>query len=311
MPCVGCGYDLQGLSIVGVCPECGTNVQATLLAVVDPMAEELRPVRFPTLLAMGLVAWGLGGLVAMLAAIWLVAPELPELAGKTGYFLASGRSGVSYLLGFGLTLSMLGAIPLIEPHVGIKPQAKLAAIVGVLLYAPAIGAAVFAPDLSQVSRLGTGFGGVTLWLPAPERTLWRLFAWLPVMGSLLCLRPVARTLVARSLVLRTGRVDRQTILAMAAAVGMIVVGDVLAMVAVLASPAHQETATSWAFLLGVVVWAMGAVLLIIGLLGSLVDYVLIARAVLRPSPSLRSVLMPQQAAAGRPGGQGSGGGGGR
>src|SRR5690606_19927036 len=54
MPCISCGYNLQGLSVVGVCPECGAAVRATILATIDPQAEELTPLLTPRLTSLGL-----------------------------------------------------------------------------------------------------------------------------------------------------------------------------------------------------------------------------------------------------------------
>src|SRR5436190_23878239 len=64
LPCVACGYNLKGLSIRSVCPECGTPVRATILSVVDPHAAELTPIRLPALVALGLLFCAAGALGA-------------------------------------------------------------------------------------------------------------------------------------------------------------------------------------------------------------------------------------------------------
>ena len=55
LPCVRCGYNLRGLSIREHCPECDAPVRATILALVDPRASELKPLRRPRLTGWGLV----------------------------------------------------------------------------------------------------------------------------------------------------------------------------------------------------------------------------------------------------------------
>ncbi len=45
LPCVGCGYDLKGISPDSACPECGLGVRRTLLYVIDPAASEIAPLR--------------------------------------------------------------------------------------------------------------------------------------------------------------------------------------------------------------------------------------------------------------------------
>ena len=61
--CARCGYNLRGISIRSVCPECGAAVRATILAVVDPHASELQPIRHPWPVAAGLVLWAASALV--------------------------------------------------------------------------------------------------------------------------------------------------------------------------------------------------------------------------------------------------------
>lgn len=291
LPCVACGYDLRGISILDVCPECGTNVRATLLAAVDPMAEELIPLRSPTFLASGMVLWSFGALLSLIAAWWQIVPEVPELIGGHARSMSVAASGaLQILIAFGLLMSMVGAVALVDPHRGTRPGIKLSAIIGVVLYLPAIAATVLTPDLTHGARPGAGYGGIALWTPAPDRTLWRAFVWLCVLGMLVCLRPAARAMAARSVLLRTGRVDRQTMLAMAAAAGVLIVGDLLAMLAVVSAPSYDKAAASFAYIGGAVLWAMGGVLVTVGVAGSIVDCVRIARSVLNPAPSMRQVL---------------------
>ncbi len=59
----------------------------------------------------------------------------------------------------------------------------------------------------------------------PERLGWRIAMAVLIAAIALGLRPNARVLVARSLVLRSGRVDRQTLLALAAAALLAAAGD--------------------------------------------------------------------------------------
>ncbi len=291
LPCVACGYDLRGISILDVCPECGTNVRATLLAAVDPMAEELIPLRSPTLLASGIVLWSFGALLALIAAWWQIAPEIPEFLGGHARPISVAAGGaLQILMAFGLIMSMIGAVTLVDPHSGTRPAIKLSAIIGVVLYLPAIAATLLTPDLTHGPRPGAGFGGIAMWTPAPDRTLWRAFVWLCILGMLVCLRPAARAMAARSVLLRTGRVDRQTMLAMATAAGVLIVGDLLAMLAVVSTSSYEQAAASFLYIGGAVLWAMGGVLITVGAAGSIVDCVRIARSVLNPAPSMRQAM---------------------
>ncbi|MEM1424869.1 MAG: hypothetical protein AAGH64_12820, partial [Planctomycetota bacterium] len=68
LPCVTCGYELRGLSVRDACPECGTGVRATILAVVDPLADELAPMRAPSLTGVLIVSWALSSSIG----VWLI-----------------------------------------------------------------------------------------------------------------------------------------------------------------------------------------------------------------------------------------------
>ena len=67
--CPVCGYNLRGLSVRDECPECGVAVRATILALVDPMADELRPLTTPKRPTLGLCMWAWGGF-ACVALVW-------------------------------------------------------------------------------------------------------------------------------------------------------------------------------------------------------------------------------------------------
>src|SRR5690606_12139500 len=103
---------------------------------------------------------------------------------------------------------------------------------------------------------------------------------------LLALRPNARQLVARSLVLRTGRVDRQTIYATAAAVGVAMVGDCLRMIA------SQLPVADRPFIggVGTILVLVGSMLVTLALVGAAVDGWRIRRSLLTPSPSLGQLI---------------------
>jgi len=293
LPCITCGYNLQGISVLAVCPECGTNVRATVLAAIDPMAEELQPLRHPNMLAAGLILWSVGGLLAVLAAWWQIAPELPELIGRHVALQSVAREqALAVLMGFGLAMSMVGAVTMVDPQVGTRPSVKLMAIIAVVLYLPAAAGVILSPDMRAIVRASSAYEGVSLWTPAPDRTLWRALSWASILGILVCIRPAARAMVARSVLLRTGRVDRQTLLAMAAAAGMIIVGDLLAMITLATSHSYAEASGSIGFLAGVALFAMGGILISAGAVGAVLDCVRIARAVLNPAPSLRQVMRP-------------------
>jgi len=45
LPCVGCGYNLKGISPLTLCPECGLALRSTLIFVIDPDQGEIAPLK--------------------------------------------------------------------------------------------------------------------------------------------------------------------------------------------------------------------------------------------------------------------------
>jgi MFS family permease len=295
LPCVVCRYDLQGLSILSVCPECGTLVRATVLAAVDPLAEELKPIERPRLVAAGLVAWSVGGFVAAVLG-WIA----------WGVLMHSSGSGVPVdpelwrgLVG-GVVLALLvagvGALLLRRPHAGLGWRVKGMVVVAAMAYGLLAYVALTVLDLARVQAV---VDAGNLWAPAPVRTVWRLAGAGLMVLIILGLRPNVRLLVSRSLVIRTGRVDRQTLLAMAVVIALAAGADAVGLLGELAGGGLGEALKTLALVLMV---SAGA-LLTLGLAGCVADCVRIARAVMTPARSLKAVLAERDEPATRGGGQ--------
>ncbi len=295
LPCVMCGYNLRGLSIREVCPECSTPIRATILAVVDPHASELQPIARPGLVATGLVLWPGAALGAVV--LWML-PRVMEVWGA----ITDGPQGRPDFTMMALplvALSGIGGLALVRPHAGLGAWRIGAAALGVLAYAPLVWAmwhAAIAPGPTSVAGALRGIGS------SQEAAGPRLIAWALIAAIALLMRPNARVLVARSLALRTGRVDRQTLAAVALAALVAGAGEAVALLATDSMGALPE---GWA-LLCVGLITMGSALLTLGLAGALVDCVRITRALRVPAPSLRDVLRPAHAAAGSGGTTGGG-----
>src|SRR5690606_18351368 len=160
------------------------------------------------------------------------------------------------------------------------------AAAGVVLYAP------LAWLVWQVTSWGwTGgqsaiFPFVAMFAHERSPTMERLLVCVLVATISVLLRPNARLLVARSLALRTGRVDRQTILAIVAAAAIAALGEVSLGVA----RATHGTVADTARLAGQILVPAGWALVTLGMVGSLIDAVRIARSILMPAPTLGQVI---------------------
>ncbi len=278
LPCVVCSYNLRGLSIRSMCPECGTGVRATILALVDPQASELQPIRFPKLVASAVVLWAAGA-VAVAMMCWL--PHAADALRLLGMNIDRPSAKLGVMLGLGT--SLLGALVLVRPHAKLGVLVPLMTLLGALLYAP-LGYVMW-----KQQALMDAIGGpryFTGWAPMVEATTLSVLAYGLIAAIIMLQRPIARALVARSLVMRTGRVDRQTMYAMAIACFIAIGGALL-------GRAVPSTVPMWSDLArvsGIVLVIFGSLMLSIGLLGSLLDCARIASAIVAPKPTLRKVI---------------------
>jgi hypothetical protein len=112
LPCCVCGYELKGLSIRSVCPECATAVRGTILYRVDPQADEFKPIRWPRVTAWGMRFWGTGAAIAALS-LWVL--RLSEYSGFTGR--RSGADSIwSVVSIIAILLNNINTIIIIHPN---------------------------------------------------------------------------------------------------------------------------------------------------------------------------------------------------
>lgn len=261
--CIGCGYNLRGLSIRAVCPECGMSIRATLLGIVDPRAEELEELGFRRLVANGMVLWSSGALLACVM-VWVL--RIDEIVRfKTS--LDFGLGGWVSLVGvIGLVLSGIGALVLIRPHRRVGRWVSIRAAIGVSAYIPVV---------MMYWVLYHGVDGVaTMPLVNPgdqtiERSMLRLGMFVGVVVIVVGVRPNALMLAMRSVIVRTGRVDRQSMYAVLASFGVAAVGDALNVAGGLASGVVGDLVVQ----LHVVLVALGSVLITLGMINIVIDTV--------------------------------------
>lgn len=283
LPCAWCKYNLRGLSVRSVCPECGAAVRATILARVDPYADVLRPISLPRATAAGMLLWSFASLAAALLVwgmriadaiiiIWAFNPGLHWMP-RLGAFCAFAAA--------------VGALALIRPHAGIASRHIASAMLGVV--------AMFATaymyhrihvqfDPGRVKPYFSGDGMLT------DRIWMRLIMGALLVASLFLLRPNARLLAGRSLLLRMGRVDRQTMRAMALSVAVGMLGDVLHLL----GPRLPGSVARFSESLADFLIAVGAMLFTVGLFGVVIDTLRIAPELLRPALSIERIFGDQQ-----------------
>lgn len=274
--CARCDYNLRGLSVRSACPECGCAVRATILAVVDPHAEEFRPISRPRLSAWLLVLWSGAALVAALC--------IATMRAQDGLALLTGQPITPNLLPmlsiWAIQFSALGALALVRPHMDVRPLACAVALVGLLLYVPIL--------LIHLRILGIDAMApnpyATLGHPDADRHALRAVQAVLMAMVLLALRGNYRSLVARSLVLRTGRVDRQPMGPLIAALAVGAAGD-----GMLAAAGRVTLPDLVPFVAAAVV-GLGSILLILGLAGLTIDTLRLRPALVERGKALRDIL---------------------
>ncbi len=277
--CIGCGYNLRGLSIREPCPECGLPVRATILGVIDPRAHELEPLSRPRVSAVGLGLWAGGAWVAVMSVVLMRAAEVArEVLGSSFWPAWASMLGL-----VGLVISGLGATSLIRPHRGVTRGGAMLSAAGVAAYVPlamlyhAIYAKFDAAAPSPFLNPGTN---------EFSRAAFRLGMLVCIGVAILCLRPAARMLSARSVIVRTGRADRQSMLALLASFAVAGVGDVLHVISASASGGVSDLLAT----IAMVFVAVGSVLVVVGVTNIAVDVWRLWPVIVRPGVGLVDVL---------------------
>lgn len=279
LPCARCRYDLKGLSVVAVCPECGTPVRATLLSVVDPNASELRPLYRPTWTAWGMVLWGMA---ALLCALCVWGARLLELAGQSSLAVLT-PDALSIAAVFMALLSGVGAAALINPHDGLAMRDRRLATAGVCMYVPLLlllYRTLVTHDFSHPAPYAFEY------MTDAHRAILRIATTITLAIIILCLRENARTLAARSYLMRTGRVDRQTMAAMLGVLAIVLAGDVILLASVSTAGPTEEQLRQ----VGRLVVLVGSTLFTLGLAGVALDCLRLRPVLEEPPLTMERVL---------------------
>lgn len=276
--CVRCTYNLRGLSIMSVCPECGAPVRATLLYVVDPDADELKPLIKPKWLSIAIVMWPAGALLAA-ACVWsLRASDFAD-----GSVSAGRLELLRILMVFFFVVSGVGASGLIKPHEEIGRVQRRIAGLAVLGYVPLIAAMYWLHGMYDPARQPPY---ASMRQVDQDRVISRLVIGMIALAIVLGLRHNARLIAQRSVLLRTGRSNRQILLGLAAAIVLTMVGDVANAVAITTNePSGGPIAMAG---LGIIV--AGSALMTFGIASACIDTLRLRRVILDPPLTLRQII---------------------
>lgn len=283
LACLRCRYNLHGLSILSVCPECATPIRASILAVVDPEADAFTPLRRPRLTAAGVIAAAFAPLLIALSA-WAL--RASEAADSLGYpLLSSARASLLSMLSVGgFLLGALGVLAFGETSAGAPARLTLRARLA--------SACLLAAGGLLLIRPGTDHYLVPDAIVIRGIIVHTLYTSL-LLASTLLLSAGVRALASRSILIRSGRVEAQDLFTLSASLGVVLAGDLLHLSASLWSGQTRAAIV----VVGTAFIAGGSMLLTVGLVSLCADAVRLWRVILDPPPSPASLLRPQEGGA--------------
>lgn len=272
--CARCGYSLQGVSVRSACSECGLPVKTTILAIVDPHAAELAPLERPKFTAFGMLLWT-HGLFAGFG--FMFALQLFGGALSRGMEYRAIR-GCGIVL---ITLCAIGSVALVRPHRGLKLQHRINASIGFVGFLVSISLAWIASDPYRVMSLRDFHDS-----PSQSASFygWLAAFHLTIAVSVLLVRANARVLAARSLLMRSGFVNRQTLAATACVLVIAGFGQTM-----MFADARTSVERLWSTV-GVAISMTSGILLQLAGFGLVIDSWRLFRVLLEPPVKLESLL---------------------
>jgi len=282
LSCAGCRYDLRGLTIEGVCPECGRPVLDSVRRAVDPAAHRLPRIHDPDTVGDALV-WLMSCLLA--AMLLLVAtPAVHQLAAqRIGGVVRHPTMAILGTLAGLVLLTGLGSVRQLAPPRGGETAPR------VRRYILRMALGLVAAGLGAIARAnvpvpanwaldaGTTAAGAVIGAGLGILTVGGLALTLGALGG------VFRVIGERSREYRTASGGRQRTADMVAATGGVVVGELLGLLG------FAIDSTPVAVMATMVVWAC-LLMLVIGLGYLLMNAVWIRRSLKRPPPTLPDLL---------------------
>lgn len=279
LPCARCGYNQRGLSILGACPECGLPVKATILALVDPKADELKQISHPRVVQLGLLIWTFGAFAACMC-VWVL--RASQVASDILNFAPFAGPAPWFAMAC-LVASGAGAAVLVHPHDGIRRRDMGKTLLGVACYFPLTAASwliIFYIDPTHPSVYGNPTA-----IPL-GRVLLRMVVGVSIIGVALLLRPGAVRLAQRSILVRSGRVDRQPMSALALAAGIAMAGDCIHFI----MPYVAGGLSDLVYILGSALIAVGSFLLTVGLFSLTMDAWRVRQVIAAPGIGLVDIF---------------------
>ncbi|MGI9012972.1 MAG: hypothetical protein ACR2GY_01840 [Phycisphaerales bacterium] len=275
LPCVSCGYNLQGQRVERDCPECGTAVVTSLETALDPQSAELPELAHPRAIGRGLVLVTSMLLLVALAVVLgsaLEQPSLLEWRRELG-IAGSATIVINTTIAVASILGMIGAVVLIR-FAGGAHSVRMGA--RQLIY----GLAVIA--VLSVAECLWELGWVNLSDGPPgrlDRALLIVGYASGAMAALYGISAIIREIGQRCRLYRESQLGVQRVLAMIVALVFIIIGCILPLLPAIRT---HEWLTRTLF----VVVVCSTLMVLIGLVYLVMNARWISRAIRHPSRRL-------------------------
>ncbi|MEO1511771.1 MAG: hypothetical protein AAFU70_06850, partial [Planctomycetota bacterium] len=237
------------------------------------------PLFAPRLTAVGVLVWAWGATVAALS-VWVT--RLGDVASRHFDIRFSSEGVLTAGLG-ALVLSGIGAMTMIRPHRGLGARQVRMAGLGVLLYLPLIALFWFMHMRFDPRGVMPYVGSLE---PSSTRIALRLATTLLIAAGFALLWPNISALIARSFLMRTGRVDTQPVSVLFLTLATATAGDALDLTSRLASGLAADVLG----VVKVVLIAVGSFLFTVALVGLSFDAWRLRRVLLEHPLGLADVL---------------------
>lgn len=275
LPCIQCGYNLQGLSADGDCPECSKPIRLTIFEVVDPVSKRLGTIPKPASVGNAITGAVLFFLCSMLLAVFAMYARSPKILPTPAVLR---RIDIPMYV-WGAALAGLVALLCFIPLIQLRRQEELQAcrrgieLTTVGLLAWVITMAIIAMELQSYGiRLQTHPIGLLYDTCIPLVAIVLVFSGF---------RRLIPRLGQRSRAFRQAQSSRQRMNVLLATLVVFVVGRVI--IEVVSSVSVFQV-------LGLIITVMSVLLIVVGLLTLLRNVLWIRRSLISPPPALSELL---------------------
>jgi hypothetical protein len=251
--------------------------------VVDPLAAELAPIYSPRLLFTALCIWSCATLAGCVL-VWTIRALEFTTAGGTQPQLIAWLGPAACVL---ICIAAVALVPMARPHARLEPGTTIGVLVAVFAYVTLAGLwwIIFVSMDRQTLSL---FASATA--DDGKRTMLRLACGAATAVAVLGLSRCWKSLQSRSVLMRSGRLDRQSTPSLLAAIGIAAAGDIIWL---LFKP-EQETSIEGSLvrIISIALVGVGSMLLTVGIVAIAIDVIKLRPVILAPPLTFDDMTRP-------------------